>query len=156
MSYQLITLLPRCSSHQNSCFYFHSFMTGLQKVQKNAASLILKAARTDHTTPHLHTLHWLPINARIKCKISSLYFSAITSTGPVYLSNLFMIYMPFRQLRPSTDTVYCAFHLSRLSRCMFFLFYCSITGTHFQKKLDSLLSYSFRSALKTRRFSTWH
>ena len=72
-------------------------------VQNNAACLILKAPKTDHITPHLHTLHWLPINATIKSKLCSLCFGAITSTGPVYLSDLFKIYTPSRQLRSFAD-----------------------------------------------------
>ena len=75
----------------------------LQKLQNNAARLILKAPKTDHITPHLRTLHWLPIDARIKYKLSSLCFGAITSTGPVYLSDLLKIYTPSRQLRSSAD-----------------------------------------------------
>ena len=42
----------------------------------------MKTPRTDHTTPDLHTLHWLPINARTKYKMFSLCFGAITSPGP--------------------------------------------------------------------------
>ena len=75
----------------------------LQKVQNNAARLILKASKTDHITPHLRTLHWLPIDARIKYKPCSLSFDAITSTGPVYLSDLLKIYTPSRKLRSSAD-----------------------------------------------------
>ena len=54
----------------------------LQKVLNNAVCLIIKAPRTDHTTPDLHTLHWLLINARTKCKMFFLCFGAITSPGP--------------------------------------------------------------------------
>ena len=75
----------------------------LQKVQNNAARLILKAPKTDHITPHLRTLRWLPIDARIKYKLCSLCFGAITSTGPVCLSDLREIYTPSRQLRFSAD-----------------------------------------------------
>ena len=62
-----------------------------------------KAPKTDHITPHLRTLHWLPIDARIKYKLCSLCSGAITSTGPIYLSDLPKIYTPSRQLRSSAD-----------------------------------------------------
>ena len=75
----------------------------LQKVQNNAARLILKAPKTERITPHLRTLHWLPIDARIKYKPCSLSFDAITSTGPVYLSDLPEIYTPSRQLQSPAD-----------------------------------------------------
>ena len=59
--------------------------------------------KTDHITPHLRTLHWLPVHARIEYKLCSLCFGAITSAGPVYLSDLLKIYTPSRQLRSSAD-----------------------------------------------------
>ena len=37
------------------------------------------------------TLHWRPIDARIKYKLCSLRFGAITSTAPVYFSDLLKI-----------------------------------------------------------------
>ena len=67
----------------------------LQKVKNNAARLIWKAPKTDHITPHLRTLYWLPIDARIKYKLCCLCFGA---TGPIYLSDLLKIYTPSRQL----------------------------------------------------------
>ena len=72
-------------------------------VQNNAACLILKAPKTDCITPRLRTLHWLPIDARIKYKLCFLCFGAITSTGPVYLSDLLKIYTYSRLLRASAD-----------------------------------------------------
>ena len=93
------------------------------------------------TTLHLiFTLHWLPINARIKCKISSRYFSAITSTGPVYLSDLFKIYTSSRQLRSSADScIQCIPSVNTKLYGEFFpLTLPQHSGTHFQKKSDSL------------------
>ena len=72
-------------------------------VQNNAVHLSLKAPKTDHTAPHLCTLHWLPIDARIKYKLCSLCFDAMTSTGPVCLSGLLKIYTPSRQLQSFAD-----------------------------------------------------
>ena len=77
--------------------------TRLQKIHNNAARLILNVPKRDHITPHLRTLHWLPIDARIKYKICSLCFGAITSTGAVYLSHLLKMYTTSRQLRSSAD-----------------------------------------------------
>ena len=93
--------LDYCNSLLSGCPQY--LLNRLQKVQNNAARLILKASKTDHITPHLRTLHWLPVDARIKHKLCSLCFGAITSTGPVYLSDLLKIYTPSRQLRSSAD-----------------------------------------------------
>ena len=87
-------------------------LTGrLQKLQNYAARLTLRTPRSDHITPHLRALHWLPIEARIKYKVAclcfsavhSICFSAVHSTGPVYLSELITFYHPSRTLRSSSD-----------------------------------------------------
>ena len=90
-----------CNSLLSGCPHYP--LNRLQKFQNNAARLTLKAPNTDHITSHLRTLHWLPIDARIKYKLCSLCFGAITSTGPVYFSDLLKIYTPSRQLRSSAD-----------------------------------------------------
>ena len=54
----------------------------LQRVQNNAARLVLCVPRRDHITPHLKTLHWLPIEARITYKIALMTYRAIHLTGP--------------------------------------------------------------------------
>ena len=77
----------------------------LQRVQNNAARLILRVPRSDHMTPHLRTLHWLPIEARITYKIACLTYQAINQSGPSYLSDLLTINTPARSLRSSADTL---------------------------------------------------
>ena len=78
--------LDYCNSVLSGCPQY--LLNRPQKIQNNATRLILKALKTKQITPHLRTLHWLPIDARIRYKIHSLCFGAITSTGPVYLSDL--------------------------------------------------------------------
>ena len=76
----------------------------LQRVQNNAARLVLRARRSDHATPLLQSLHWLPISARIQYKISTLTYTSLFDSGPLYLSTLIHTYTPTRTLRSSTDT----------------------------------------------------
>ena len=76
----------------------------LQRVQNSAARLIFKLKRSEHITPFLKDLHWLPINARIKYKISNLCFKSIKDPNfPPYLTNHLKTYVPPRTLRSSTD-----------------------------------------------------
>ena len=75
----------------------------LGKVQNSAARLVLKADEQDHVSPLLRTLHWLPIQARIEHKLSTLCHSFFSDTAPVYLSDLLCVYSPSRQLRSSSD-----------------------------------------------------
>ena len=59
--------------------------------------------RTEHTTPLLRMLHWLPIPSRIAYKIDSLCHTALTTAYPKYLSQLLNVYTPARPLRSSLD-----------------------------------------------------
>lgn len=46
----------------------------LQRVQNTVARLIVRARQSDHMTPILRDLHWLPIPARLEFKILLLFF----------------------------------------------------------------------------------
>ena len=75
-----------------------------QKVQNNAACLVLRVSETDHISPHLASLHWLPIDSWIQHKLSSLCYNCPNSTAPNYLTELLRVYKPTLQLRSSSDT----------------------------------------------------
>ena len=78
-----------------------SLLNRLQKVQNNAARFILKVHWTDNITPHLPTLHWLPIDARIKHRLSSLCL--LCTSYHFYWSC-----MPSRHLRVCVCVCVCA------------------------------------------------
>ena len=80
-----------------------SLLESLQKVQNCAARLIFKSRRSDHVTPLLMQLHWLPVSYRIQYKLSVLCYQIIRSFAPLYLSDLTKIYVPSRSLRSSAD-----------------------------------------------------
>ena len=72
----------------------------LQRIQNIAARLVVKAKRTDHTSPILRQLHWLPVSERISFKILLLtYYKAINGCAPSYMKNLLSHYQPRRNLR---------------------------------------------------------
>ena len=96
-------------SRLNYCNYLlmgtpHSVIQPLQKMQNFAARLVLLASRHHHSTPLLEKPHWLPISECIKYKVSCVCFSAISGSGPAYLSELLHVYTPSRTLRSSSDT----------------------------------------------------
>ena len=127
----------------------------LQKIQNSAARLVLRVPRSDHMTPHLHTLHWLPIQARIKYKIACMSFQAIHATGPAYLSELVQLYTPARTLRSSSDTyTLCTPGISERSfgDRSFYLAAPAIWNS-LPLSVRSVENYSsFRSVLKTHLF----
>ena len=76
----------------------------LQKAQNSAARLVLRAKKRDHITPLLRTLHWLPIQARIDYKLSTICHNFFfSSSSPAYISDILSVYTPSRQLRSSAD-----------------------------------------------------
>jgi hypothetical protein len=87
----------------------HSTLWTVQKLQNNAACLVLKIRKSECISPHLQFLHWLPVDSRIKYKISCLAFGAITGTGPLYLFDLVHTYTPARQRGCLVDYVLFGF-----------------------------------------------
>ena len=80
----------------------------LQKVQNNAARLILKVKMSDNITPSLISLHWLPVSKRIEYKILLLMFNCIHGNAPSYLKDLITPYFQNHyNLRSNTKKNYC-------------------------------------------------
>ena len=75
----------------------------LQKIQNSAARLALKIKKSDHITPALKQLHWLPIEARIIYKVCLHCHNFFTDNSPAYISDLLSVYQPSRALRSSDD-----------------------------------------------------
>ena len=94
MSAFVLSRLDYCNSLLSGCL---KQLEKLQKVHTSAARLVLKALERDHVSSLLRTLHWLPIQARIEYKLSTLCHF-------VYLSDLLRVYSPSRQLRSSSDS----------------------------------------------------
>ena len=72
-------------------------LSKLQKVQNNDARLIFRTTRSAHVTPMLHSLHWLPIEQRIKYKLSLLCFNCSRSfllRLPSTFQNFFTFTLP--------------------------------------------------------------
>ena len=70
-----------------------SVIQTLQKIQNIAARLVLLAPCHHHSTPLLEKMHWLiPSSECNMCKVICMCFSAITGSGPAYLSELLYVY----------------------------------------------------------------
>ena len=60
----------------------------LQKIQSFAARLVLLASHHHHSITLLEKLHWLPISECVNYKVACTCFSAVSGSGPAYLSEL--------------------------------------------------------------------
>ena len=74
-------------------------MKKLQRVQNMAARLLHNLKLTDHITPALITLHWLPVKQRCVYKIAIITFKCLQDTGPSYLRDLLVERKHSRALR---------------------------------------------------------
>ena len=98
----VLSRLDYCNSLLSGCP--QSVINQLQRVQNNAARLILRLKKSEHISPHLASLHWLPVSERIHYKASTIVFNTLKTSWPRYLSDLLSLYTPARPLRSSSDT----------------------------------------------------
>ena len=59
-----------------------------------SAKLIYRAPKFCHITPLIAELHWLPVRARIHCKILLITYNILHGHAPKYLSDLISIQQP--------------------------------------------------------------
>ena len=78
-------------------------LSKLQRVQNCLARIVLRAPRFSRSLPLLKQLHWLPVNYRIKFKLSTLTYRALAIHQPPYLASLLHFSNIPRQLRSSTS-----------------------------------------------------
>ena len=82
----------------------------LQSVQNAAARLVSETRRTDHITPVLQSLHWLPVRQRVTFKLATLVHKCLSGRASGYLADDFRL---AGRGRPGTvSRQYDAGHLS--------------------------------------------
>jgi hypothetical protein len=90
----------------NSLYYGlpSSSINRLQRIQNALARVVYPSVRrTDHITPILNKLHWLPISHRITFKIAVLTHKVLTFNEPSYLHDLLTPYKPSTRSLRSSD-----------------------------------------------------
>ena len=60
----------------------------LQRIQSNAARVILLLPMTSNITTHSKSLHWLPVKVRSTYKIACLCYHCHSSTAPSYVADM--------------------------------------------------------------------
>ena len=102
-----------CSVISSKLFFCNSLLYGLQRsvldrlqyVQNCAVRLVLRTRSSEHITPVLRQLHWLPIKQLIAYKILLLTYKAMNSMAPKYIVDLLERFTPKSQLRSSSNNI---------------------------------------------------
>ena len=128
----------------------------LQRVQNFSARLITGSYKYDHITPVLKSLHWLPVEQRIRYKIAVLGFKCVNGSAPGYLQNLVELYTPRRTLRSSSDKLTLSIPKVRtLYGERSFRYHCAVEWNTLPYDIRSCESLdSFKAKLKTYLFSS--
>jgi len=79
----------------------------LQRVQNNAARIVLQAPRRSDVNSLLQTLHWLPVEQHINYKLAMLTFKTQQTSSPQYLSQHISLRTSARNTRSSSVPLLC-------------------------------------------------
>ncbi len=71
----------------------------LQLIQNAAARILTRTRKSEHITPVLRSLHWLPVTFRIDFKVLLLIYKSLNGIGPKYIAYMLTEYQPNRPLR---------------------------------------------------------
>ncbi len=71
----------------------------LQLIQNAAARILTRTRKSEHITPVLRSLHWLPVTFRIDFKVLLLVYKPLNGLGPKYFADMLTEYKPNRPLR---------------------------------------------------------
>ena len=82
----------------------------LQLAQNTAARIVTRTKKTDHITPVLASLHWLPVRYRIQYKLLLITYKALNDTAPSYIVDLIHSKPTTRTLRSNNK---CLLHVPR-------------------------------------------
>ncbi len=99
-----------------------------------------------------------PFQKHIKYKVACMCFSAISGSGPAYVSELLHVYTPSRTLRSSSDT--CMLEIQQYKRKTHGFRAFSCFGPHIWNSVPQDLRHcstlsSFKAKLKTFLFSQY-
>ena len=69
----------------------------LQRIQNISTRITARTNRTASTSPILQSLHWLPVDKRIKFKLFLITYKALHGLAPTYISELLQWYQQRRR-----------------------------------------------------------
>ena len=109
--------------------YCNGLLTGLPKksikhlqlIQNAVARVLTRTKRSEHITPVLKSLHWLPVSHRRNFKSLLIVYKSQNGLGPKHICDMFREYKPSRALRSkdsgqlvqSRVTIFASFNIGK-------------------------------------------
>ncbi len=118
----------------------------------NAAARILTRTRqSEHITPVLKSLHWLPVTFRIDFKVLLLVYKSLNGLGPKYIADMLTEDKPNRPLRSigSSQLEIPRVHTKQEESA--FSYYAARSWNQLPEEIRC--AKTFKSRLKTHLFS---
>ena len=131
-------------------------LKGLQRVQNVAARLVLGPEAPESNRDCLKSLHWLPIELRIKFKILCLVFKAVHGESPLYMREMLTECQSVRSLR--SNSMYKKLEIPIVKRQTFANRSFSVQGPKWWNAIPNFIKQSesydiFKKKLKTYIFN---
>ncbi len=126
----------------------------LQLIQNAAARTLTRTRKSEHITPVLRSLHWLPVTFRIDFKVLLLVYKSLNGLGPKYMSDMLTEYKPNRPLRSlgSSQLEIPRVHTKQGESA--FSYYAARSWNQLPEEMRCAKTLAtFKSSLKTHLFS---
>jgi len=124
----------------------------LQRLQNNAARIVLEAPRRSHASPLLRTLQWLPVQQRIEYKVALLTFKVCSTSTPSYPRLLIQDREHGRNKRSTTTALCQPFTTTTFAKRAFRCSAPAVWNSLPKTVLSSDSVAVFKSRLKTIHF----